>query len=392
VIERLRASVERIWTDHRAPAIAVSVIAVVAIVAASLLIVIGPGGTSPAGATPSATELAITSSSSPSSSDSSIPLFSPSETPAAAETPGELVYSDLDGVLAPSNLAHRLPLAVMISDNAIDRPQSGISSASIVYQVPMEGGEDRYMAVFQEGTASDIGGVRSARPFFVYWVAEYKALYAHVGGDPKVLNQVIPANANNFYNMDAINGGGCPYHRTTTRPAPHNDYTNSAALISCAANLHYPSTYQNLPTRTFRDDTPAGERPTSQVVSIPYHTGTVGYQYDPKTDTYLRIIDGKPEIDPANNSQVYARNVVVMYQAVSLDPQTDPGYNRILLGNVGSGKATLFIEGKTISATWNKTSNTALTRFYDSSGKEIPLVRGEIFMQVVPTGTTVTAK
>jgi hypothetical protein len=127
-------------------------------------------------------------------------------------------------------------------------------------------------------------------------------------------------------------------------------------------------------------------------VSIPYHTGTVGYQYDPKTDTYLRIIDGKPEIDPANNSQVYARNVVVMYQAVSLDPQTDPGYNRILLGNVGSGKATLFIEGKTISATWNKTSNTALTRFYDSSGKEIPLVRGEIFMQVVPTGTTVTAK
>jgi hypothetical protein len=85
------------------------------------------------------------------------------------------VASDLDGVIAPSNLAHREPVAVMISDNAIDRPQSGISSASIVYQVPMEGGEDRYMAVFQEGTASDIGGVRSARPFFVYWVIEYKA-------------------------------------------------------------------------------------------------------------------------------------------------------------------------------------------------------------------------
>jgi len=47
---------------------------------------------------------------------------------------------------------------------------------------------------------------------------------------------------------------------------------------------------------------------------------------------------------------------------------------------------------KAIAATSKKTSNAALTRFYDSSGKEIPLVRGGIFMQVVPIGTAVTAK
>lgn len=82
------------------------------------------------------------------------------------------------------------------------------------------------------------------------------------------------------------------------------------------------------------------------MVSIPYHTGTVGYQYDPTTDSYQRIIDGKPQIDPANSKQVYARNIVVMYQTVTLDPQTDPGYNRIILGNVGSGEATVFLEGK----------------------------------------------
>ena len=394
-IERIQASLARMWSGHRKVVVAVGVVAVVAILASGVLIAVGSGGT--AQATPTAAPSAsatLIAAASPSASESSAPLGSPSDTPSPSPQPSaDWVASDLDGVLAPTNLAHREPVAVMISDNAIDRPQSGISSASIVYQVPMEGGEDRYMAVFQEGTATDIGGVRSARPFFVSWVMEYKAVYAHVGGDPKTLTQVIPANAGNFYNMDEINGGSCAYHRVSTRPAPHNDYTNTAALLGCAAKLNYPTSYQNLPTRPFRDDTPTAQLPASQTISIPYHTGTVGYQFDPKTDSYLRIIGGKPEIDPANSQEVYARNVIVMYQTVSLDPNTDPGYNRILLGNVGSGKATLFIEGKTINATWKKPSSTALTRFYDSSGNEIPLVRGEIFMQVVPTtGTTVTAK
>ena len=386
MVERIRRAISLIWNGHRIVAIAVSAIVIVAIVAAGLLVAIRPNGTAQATATPSTAPSAP-----PSPSASPSPEPSPSEIDLSpSSVPADWVFSDLDGLPAPQDLAHRLPMAVMISDNTIDRPQSGMSSASIVYQAPMEGGEDRYMLVFQEGTATDIGGVRSARPFFVPWAAEYKALYAHVGGDPKVLTQVLPANANNLYNMDELSGGSCAYHRTSTRPAPHNDYTNTATLIGCAAKKGYPAAYQNLPARTFRDDTALAARPTSQVVSIPYHTNTVGYQFDPAIDSYLRLVDGKPQVDPAGNKQVYARDIVVMYQTVALDPQTDPGYSRILLGNIGSGKATLFIEGTAIAATWKKTSNTALTRFYDASGNEIPFVRGEIFMQVVPVGTAVT--
>ena len=88
VIERLRAGIERIWTNHRAPAIAISVIAVVAVVAAGLLVVVMPGGTAQATATPSAAPSAAASPSSPYASDSSSPLPSPSDTPAASETPG----------------------------------------------------------------------------------------------------------------------------------------------------------------------------------------------------------------------------------------------------------------------------------------------------------------
>ena len=314
----------------------------------------------------------------------------PSPTPSSL--PADWAYADLDGVAAPQAAAHRLPMAIMVDDNAVARPQSGISSASIVYQAYADGGEDRYMFVFQEGTATDIGPVRSARPYYVSWVDEYKALYGHFGGDANSLRVVIPANAKNIYNMDDLNGGACPYHRIDTRAAPHNAYTNTAALISCAAQKGYPATFQKLPTRTFKDDMPIAQRPASQTVSITYRTGIVGYQFDPASDSYLRLIGGAPEVDPANGNNVYARTVVIMYQVYGNDPNALDEASRPYVFNVGSGKATIFMEGQAITATWKKTSTTALTRFYDSSGHEIPFVRGEIFMQSIPTGTAVSVK
>jgi len=392
VSERIRRAIARATAGNRIVVVVVCAVAVVTIVAAGLLIAVRSGDT--AGATASATPSAMPSASaSPSPSDSPTPSPSPSDTPNTGATPlpAGWAYSDLDGVAAPADLAHRLPMAVSIGDNVAARPQSGFSSASIVYQSYEESSQDRYMMIFQEGTGTDIGGVRSGRHYFVRWAAEYKALYAHDGGDTKTLSVVIPALRSYFYDENASNGGSCPYHRITTRVAPHNEYTSSAALISCLAQRGYPTTYQGGPGRVFVDDTPAAGRAASQSITVPYNTVTVSYQYDPSTDSYLRLLDGKNQIDPANNQQVYARNIVVMFQTVTFD-YVDFGIQRVNVGNVGTGQAIVFKEGKAITATWKKTSDAALTVLYDSSGVEVPLVRGEIFMQSVPPGTAVTYK
>lgn len=382
--------IKRNLAGHRSAVIAVSAIAVVVVATGGLLLVVRPGGGAQATATLGATESA---SASTSVSDSPTALASPSDTPTSSPAPGDLVASDLDGVIAPASLAHRLPLAISIGDNAVARPQSGFSSASIVYQAYEEYSEDRYLMIFQEGTATDIGGVRSARPYFAVWAAEYNALYGHFGGDTKVLSQTIPSLSGSIYNMDDLSGGSCPYHRIATRAAPHNAYTNTAALITCLTQRGYPATFQGVSTRTFVDDTPAADRPASQSITVPYHTVSVGYKYDPATDSYLRLLNGKNQIDPANGQQVIARNIVVMFQTVSNDYfEKSTGIQRIQVGNIGSGNAIVFKEGKAITGTWKKASATALTRFYDSAGNEIPLVRGEIFIQSVPPGTAVTYK
>lgn len=389
VTERVSAGAQRVWSGHKKQVIAAGAIAAaLVIVATGLLLSAGGGQVAQATSSPSSSQPLPTPTA---SSTDVIPSPSASDEAGTNVQPDGWAYSDLDGVLAPADLAHRLPMAIMIGDNIPARPQLGFSSASIVYQSYEEYQETRYMMVFQEGTATDIGGLRSARPYFVRWAAEYKALYGHDGGDADSLEHVIPTLSRDIYDEDAARGGYCPYHRTTTRVAPHNEMTNTADLIRCAAKRGYPSTFQNVPTRTFVDDTPLASRAESQSITVPYRRVSVGYSFDPALDSYLRLIDGKPQIDPANNEQVYARNVIVMFQAVTAGT---PTYNlqRIVLSNVGSGPAIVFKEGKAITGTWKKPTDTALTRLYDDAGNEIPLVRGEIFIQSVPPGTAVTYK
>ena len=384
--------IERIWQDHRRVVVASGAIVVVVALLGTGLLLATAGKASP---TPSASIVARVASASPTVTDSPTPVPSPgsSETAGPTPLPAGWFYSDLDGVAAPAALSNRLPMAVMIGDYEAARPQAGFSSASIVYESYEEYQEDRYMMVFQEGTARAIGGVRSTRPYFVRWAAEYKSLLGHDGGDTTVRTVTIPAMIANgsIYNMDEGSSGGCAYHRVTTRIAPHNLYTTSADLISCGAAKKYPATYQGAPTRPFVGDSPAAELPLSQTISIPYTNSTASYRFDPSTDSYLRLVNGKLQIDADNTHQVYARNVIVMYQTVSQAP-LDYGIERIDIANVGQGKAVVFKEGKAITGTWKKTSDTALTRFYDDSGNEIPLVRGEIFIQSVPPGTAVTYK
>ncbi|MBI2775691.1 MAG: DUF3048 domain-containing protein [Chloroflexi bacterium] len=324
----------------------------------------------------------------------STPGSSPSATvePTPTAEPGATAYAALDGLLVDASAANRLPLAVMIDDNVLARPQSGFNAASIVYQAPADGGEDRYMLVFQERDAADVGPVRSGRPYFVYWAAEYRAGFAHYGGDEKTRLKVIPSVAGKLmYDLDALAGSSRAFHRISSRDAPHNAYTSTADLYATSARRGAPDAMvAGLATRPFKDDAPLADRPAKGSITVPYNRGATGYTYDPATNSYLRSVAGKAQNDAADGKRVVARNVVVLFMALSIDPESEAGYNRPVLAQIGKGTAWVFRDGTVVKGTWRKDDKGALTRFFDASGAEVSLNRGSIFIQVVPTGTKVT--
>ena len=320
------------------------------------------------------------------------PAPTPTATPEPTPVPTPSGFAALDGMPADAAKANRLPIAVMIDDNVIARPQSGFNAASIVYQAPADGGEDRYMLVFHELDAPDIGPVRSGRPYFVYWAAEYRAGFAHFGGDEKTRFKVIPAATGKImYDLDALAGAGGAFHRISSRDKPHNAYTSTADLWRTAGRRGAPATIPaGLATRPFKDDAPVAERPAKGSISVPYNRGAAGYTYDPATNSYLRSVAGKAHKDAADGARVVARNVVVLFMRLSIDPESEPGYKRPVLDQIGDGTAWVFRDGKIIKGTWRKKDQGSVTRFYDKAGNEVSLNRGRIFIQVVPTGTKVT--
>jgi hypothetical protein len=300
--------------------------------------------------------------------------------------------ADLTGLVVDRELAHRLPIAVLIDDNRIARPQSGFNGASIVYQAPADGGETRYLFVYQEAESADIGPVRSGRIYFAEWAAEIRAGIGHYGGDRKTRRYIADSHGRTLWSIDGMGRGNSAYHRISSRRAPHNAYTSTEDLRRVVEErLKAPATIaEGIHLRPFVEPSAPGDRPAKQSIRIPYRTGIVTYGYDQKSNTYLRSIDDRSQVDPADGKRVTTTNVVVLFMEFRIDTRIEPGHARPVVGSIGTGRALVFQEGRLITATWKKANDLAPTLIVDASGTEIPLVRGRTFIQVVPLGTKVS--
>jgi hypothetical protein len=322
----------------------------------------------------------------------STPTASPSPTvpPAPTPTPApSLVPAPLTGRLVTPEAAARHPIAVMVDDHSDARPQSGFTAASVVWQAPAEGGIPRYMLVFQENTPGDVGPVRSARSYYIDWAAELRALYVHSGGSPQALATLrAKGNGQLVYNADEFRWGGS-FRRVTFNNAPHNLYSTGKQLRALAATRGAADKPIESPW-VFGRAAAIGNRPLGGRIQVAYRTSTIRYDYDRRSNTYLRSVTGeKAQTDRSTRKRVAPTNVVVMI--VRFAPLND-GSNkkRLEAETVGSGPAWVSTNGVTVKGTWKKSSTTGATRFFDAAGRPLTLTVGQTFIQVMETGSKLT--
>lgn len=340
------------------------------------------------------TEASASPSQDPSPS-ASAPTATPSPTPTPTPTPKPtpiLVPAPLTGRLVSPRDAAQHPIALMIDDAPGARPQSGFNAASIVWQAPAEGGVPRYMMVFQETMPRDVGPVRSARYYFISWAAEWKAVYGHVGGSPQAMATLrAKGNGQLVYNADQFRWGGTYYRRIKSRAAPHNVYSDAKSLRIMATKVGARNEDMKAVWK-FAPDAPLAARPTGGIIRVSYPQNKIEYRYDKWTNSYLRGVTGQArQIDAATGKRVAPKNVVIMMVSFGL---LNDGSNKHRLDarNVGSGKAWIATNGRTIVGTWKKTSLAGPTRFYDKNGKPVILTVGQTFIQVMPLGSPVSIK
>jgi len=328
------------------------------------------------------------------------PAPTPAPTPVPTPTP---VAAVINGTWLPADQAERAtrhPIAVMIDDAAAARPQSGLADADLFYQALAEGGIPRYMAVFQVGDPKAVGPVRSARRYYVGWAKEWRALYAHAGGAPNALAAIRQANRRTLWDADQFRYSTTLY-RIRERRAPHNVYSTGKKLRALGRRLGATAPFTE-PAWTFKEPAELAERPVGGSIVVPYRANRITYRYDRETDRYVRGVSGaRTQRDGTTKQVVAPANVVVLYMGTApLRNDKSSRHNekkhRIDIDYIGTGRALIFRDGEVIKATWSKKNETAPTRFLYASGplkgKPVPLVRGQIAIQVVPKSTKVTWK
>ncbi len=307
-----------------------------------------------------------------------------------AATPEPIKYpSILDGVLiTDKEAAEKHPLAVIIENDPQARPQSGLNKASIVYETVYDpAATTRFMAIFGENEAEKVGPIRSIRTFFVDWAHGYDAFLGHWGGNIDALDKILAEKA---YDLDEFRYPG-PYWREGSGVASdHTGYTSTIKLRNQAAANKYP-TANNFTVYKFKDD--ATDLPESQKISINYSNASykVDFNYNKKTNSYDRVLAGAAHTDAVDKTQLSPKNVIVMTVARKSTTTriNEPGYT---MTTVGSGKASIFMDGKTITGTWKKNAADEREVFYDAAGNEITFNRGQFWICVVASDNVVTTQ
>jgi hypothetical protein len=338
--------------------------------------------------TPAGSGLAVAPVTTPTPTPTASPTPTPEPTPSPSPTPVPtpvLVPDPLTGVLVTPQLAARHVIAVMVDDHPDARPQSGFTSASVVWQAPAEGGIPRYMMVFSDGNPASVGPVRSARLYFVQWASEWNAAYVHVGGSPQALALLQAKGGGQLvYNADEFRWGGIYLWRAKDRAAPHNVYTDAKHLRALATRLKATAPPAKA-AWTFADGADLAVRPQGATIDIAYPWNKIGYRYDRASNTWLRLTGAKAQVDRATNQQVAPQNVVIMQVRFGL---LGPGQKgRLEAATIGSGPAWIATNGTIVKGTWKKASVSGPTQFFLASGAPSVLTRGQTFVQVIPPGT-----
>ncbi|MBU0546072.1 DUF3048 domain-containing protein, partial [Patescibacteria group bacterium] len=272
--------------------------------------------------------------------------------------------SPLDGQVVNEGEEHTDIIAVMVDNHPVAWPQVGLKDAPVVYEVPVEGGLTRFMAIYTKNSEVEkVGPVRSARPYFLDWLREYgDALYMHCGGSPAALDLIKQENifdANEFYN-------GGYYWRDNLRDAPHNLFIKSGNWQKLWSNKGAARTAKEWQGWQFNEAAPDGiEAVDIKEILIKYAPGyELGWRFNTLDNTFERQMNGKPHLE--KNDQISAENILVQFVSVEILDEV----GRRAIETVSQGEARVLRDGKIIKGIWKKEGVYDRTRFFNENGEE----------------------
>lgn len=280
------------------------------------------------------------------------------------------------------------PIAFMI-DNAIgDGKHAGLQDSYINYEIIVEGGLTRIMAIYKNKNVSLIGPIRSSRHYFLDYALESDAIYVHYGNSPLAEQDLRKLNVEN------INGitNSTAFRRDSNAIAPHNVFTRMSYINNYLEKTNYNRESQNWKLFNYS----AEEKDLNETDYVPKEASKISltysdseyrsYNYDSENKYYLRSQNGSAHIDRLSNNQLHYKNIIIQ----RVKNKTIDSEGRQELETTGTGSGYFITNGYFLPISWSKESRDSKTIYSYENGTEITLNDGNTFIQIVPTNSKIS--
>jgi len=296
----------------------------------------------------------------------------------------------LTGLPTEEDISHYRPIAIVINNVRESMPQVGISQADIIYEVLVEGGITRMLAIFQDvSDVGRIGTVRSARAYTVDIAQSYDAIFVFAGGSPQAYAAVRNRGINH---LDDITGRGSgAFVRDNSRRAPNNLFTSGAGLARTIPNMNFrtelPEGY--IRALSFVEDGTPADGDVAMDFTVQFGTGskTTSFTFNEETRRYYLRQYGAAYVDAGNNQQVAVTNVLILKMATSGIAGDTAG--RLQITTTGTGTGYFVNGGYVIPINWSRDGVGGQFRYTTLDGQELMLGMGRTYICIIRPNMTV---
>lgn len=279
------------------------------------------------------------------------------------------------------------PIAVMIDNHSDAWPQAGLQDAYMVYEIVVEGGETRLMALFKGANVEKIGPVRSARHYFIDYAMENDAIYVHFGQSPQAESDIKK------YSINDINGiaeDGTTFWRVKDKASPHNAVTSTENLLKSAKSKKFKTTSSETSILNYvTDEVNLEDGEEAKSVTIPHSTlQTVKYVYNEEEKVYERYARNKQQTDWTSGNAITTKNIIITFcDNYTLTDSENKG--RQGLKNIGTFDGYYITNGRAIKIKCIKNGRDEKTIYQDLAGNTIEVNDGNTFVNICPINSKV---
>ncbi len=324
---------------------------------------------------------------SPSAVISPSPSVEPSEDPSPSPSVYDGPVNPLTGMPCDESIVNNRPYAVMINNIISAQPQLGVSQADIIYEIVVEGGITRMMALFQDvSDIGDIGSVRSARPYYIRIALGYDAVYIHAGGSPDAYSVM---KSTQILHYDGVNGSRQDiFYRDPERRSQlgfeHSLLTNGALiseyLPAYGVRLEHTESYDN--GMVFSEDAAPDGGVSAEDVKVYFSSSkTTSFKYSEADGVYYASQYGDIYADGSNGEQIGVSNILVLYTDVSRVAGDTEG--RMSVDTTGSGSGVFFCGGYCEPIKWSRASITDPYTYTRNDGSSLSLCPGTTYISII---------